>query len=103
MGEIIRPFIGNNRLSKIKTYGDLLQAEKDVISITKAAITRKIESIQNIKDGAPTNRIVGVEEEIEFKCITQKIIYEELIHRQSTDHIYQTKWLTERDDIGPVN
>ena len=102
-GKTIKPFRGNNRLSKIKTYEDLLEAEKVEKLPLKAAITQKIRSIQNIKDSAPTNRIRGVEEEVEFQHITQKFIYGELIHQQSRDHIYQTKWITDRDEIRLVN
>ena len=101
--KIIKPFTGNNRLSKIKTYGELLEAEKTENTRIKAAITRKIKSIQNIRDSVHTNRVMGVEEKLEFKYITQKFIYGELIHQQSRDHIYQTKWLTERKEIGAVN
>ena len=62
----IKPFRGNRRLDKIKTYRDLLHAENVENMPTKAAITRKIRSIQNIRESAPTNRIIGFEEEIEF-------------------------------------
>ena len=99
----IKPFRGNDRLSRIKTYGDLLEAEKTEKLPIKAAITKKIKSIQNIRGSVATNRIIGLEEEVDFKYITQKFIYGELIHQQSRDHIYQTKWLMERDEIGLVN
>ena len=99
----IKPFRGNYRLSKIKTYGDLLEAERTEKLPIKSAITKKIESIQSIRDSVPTNRILGLEEEVEFKFVTQKFIYGELIHQQSRDHIYQTKWLTEENEIGSVN
>ena len=100
----IKPFRGNNRLSKIKTYQDLLEAETTEEMPLKAAITQKIRSIQNIRDSEPTNRIIGMwGEEMEFRNVTQKFIYGELIHLQSRDHIYQTTWLTEMRGFGPID
>ena len=100
----IKPFSGNNRLSKIKTYQDLLDAENTEKLSLKAAITQKIKSIQHIANSEPTNKIIGIlEEEMDFSNITQKFIYEQLIHQQSRDHVYQTKWQTEMKGFGPID
>ena len=100
----IKPFTRINRLKQIKTYGDLIQAEETERTILKLNITQKINSIQNIRENVPTNRMIGLEEEIEFTNITQKFIYSELIQKQSRDHIYQIKWFTDRkEEIGSIN
>ena len=101
--ETVKPFTRINRLKEIKTYGDLLEAEKSERTILKLNITQKIYNIQNIRESVPTNRMIGLQEEIEFTNITQKFIYSELIQKQSKDHIYQIKWLTERKEIGSIN
>ena len=96
----IKPF--TKRLKNIKTYGDLLKAQEKETSILKLSIIQKINSI-DICESAPAHQIVGQEKEIDFKYITQKFIYQELIQLQSRDHFYQTKWPTEREDIGQIN
>ena len=94
----LNPFRGNRLLQNIKTYGDLLRAEKEIGSAKlKAVICRMRESIENIRESVEEDQIIGAtREKQDFKTINQKFIYSELIHQQSTDHIYQTKWILEQ-------
>ena len=96
----IKPFVGKNEsLLKIKTYGDLLQAERTQQNPKlKNVFKQKIRSIQIIRDSAEKHKIKGIHEEMEFKDVTEKFIYGELISIQSRDHVYQSKWLMERGD-----
>ena len=56
----ITPFRGNRELGWIKTYGDLLNAEETVQSQRlKAAIRRKIESIDYILPSEAENAIIS--------------------------------------------
>ena len=98
-------FRRNRLLAEIKTYGDLLTAENTISQPRlKAVIRRKKESIQHIRDNVPSNLIIGANGvEHTFDSITQKTIYSELIQEQSRDHIYQTKWILERKEIGGVD
>ena len=100
----IKPFAGNSILVKIKTYGDILEAENTITQPKlKAVIAKKKLTIHNIRDSVETNRVVGSNEQKEFRYITQKFIYEELLYKQSRDHPYQTKWFLERNEMGAPN
>ena len=101
----LRPFQGNRLLAKIKTYGDLLAAENTIIQPRlKAVIRRKKDSIEHIRDNVQCNLIIGTNgSEHAFNTITQNFIYSELIHEQSLDHIYQTKWILERNELGVID
>lgn len=99
----IKPFQGNKTLAKIHTYGDLLDADIGNPKL-KAVIRRKIESIQHIRTNVRTNLIIGRDyKEYEFSVVTHSFLYKELIYEQSRDHIYQTKWPTERDEMGRLD
>ena len=98
--QTIKPFRGNRILSAIKSYGDLLAAEVNVqCPNLKAAVRKKIESIDNIKETTTQNLIYSLKGAKEYtfaptyKQVTQKIIYEELILNQSGEHTYKTKWI----------
>ena len=102
----ITPFFGNTVLSAIRTYGDLLKAEIETTqSRHLAAIRRKKASIHNIRQNVQDHQIVGLNDGKEhyFKTITQKIIYSELLHAQSRDHPYQSKWLIEKTELGSID
>ena len=93
------PFRGNRILSDIRTYGDLLQAENNVTQPRLlAAIRKKRESIEHIRDSVESHLVVGhyQQEEYSFESITQKEIYSELVHEQSRDHAYIGKWSLDR-------
>ena len=101
----LTPFRGNNTLSRIRTYGDLHTAETTVTNPKLlAAIRRKKQSIHHIRGNVPTNLIIGLHDRKEYKFATlsQKLIYNEVIHEQSKDHPYQTKWATERKELGII-
>ena len=101
----LTPFKGNSTLSTIRTYGDLLTAETTVTNLRHlAAIRRKKQSIHYIRPNVTSNLIIGLydRKEHEFKNMTQKIIYSELIHEQSTDHPHQAQWGTERTSLGVI-
>ena len=98
----ITPFRGNRSLSHIKTYGDLIAAEETLQNPRlKAVVRKKRESIHHIRPNVQCNLIKGLydRKEIKFQQLTQKIIYSELIHEQSTNHHYHGKWTLERDNI----
>ena len=101
----LKPFQGNRTLAVIKTYGDLLAAENAINQPKlKAVIKKKEESIQHIRENVESNLIIGTNgKEHAFDTITQKIIYSELIQEQSIDHIYQTKWILERNQLGSID
>ena len=96
----VKPFYANKTLCDIKTYGDLLNAEATIQqSKLKAVVKRKIESIVYTRSNVKEHEIMGHDHKsVEFKYVTQKFIYSELIHQKSTDHSYHTKWF-ELDDI----
>ena len=91
----LTPFRGNRTLSGVRTYGDLLNADA---SITQprllAALRRKLESIEHIRDNVESHRIIGLSDgkEYEFESVSQKQIYSELVFHQSRDHPYVGKW-----------
>ena len=98
----IKPFHGNNVLKDIKTYGDLLAAENRVQNPKlKAAVRRKIQSIDDIRDSEDTNAIIATKGgkrypfAHSYKAASQSIIYAELIHLQSGDHGSRLKWIEE--------
>ena len=98
--QTITPFRGNRVLAGIKTYGDLLAAEENVqCPRLKAAVGKKIESIDNIRETTTQNVIFSFKGGKEYtfaptyKEATQKVIYGELILYQSTEHTYQTRWI----------
>ena len=98
--QTITPFRGNRVLAGIKTYGDLLAAEENVqCPRLKAAVRKKIESIDNIRETTTQNVIFSLKGGKEYtfaptyKEATQKVIYGELILYQSTVHTYQTRWI----------
>ena len=96
----IKPFQGNRILAEIKTYGQLLAAENSLpCPKLRAAVQRKIQTIDNIKDSEDQNVIYTLKGRKKYtfaptyKMVTQHIIYSELIQYQSTEHKYQTKWI----------
>ena len=95
----LTPFRGNKILSTIRTYGDLLHAER-TLSQPKllAAVRKKKESIEFIRESTESHMIIGLYDlkEYKFDKITQKEIYSELLHEQSRDHPYAGKWGTTR-------
>ena len=102
----ITPFQGNRALSGIKTYGDLIAAETTLEDPRMIAVVcKKKESIHHIRPNVQSNLIKGLNDrkEIKFKNLTQKIIYSELIHEQSTNHIYHEKWTLERDNFSMID
>ena len=94
----LTPFRGNRLLSNIRTYGDLLQAENNIAQPKLvAAIRKKRESIEYIRDSAEAHVVVGYNgEKYNFDSITQKQIYTELIQEQHKDHAYVWKWRPDR-------
>lgn len=103
--ETIKPFRGNKLLSTIKTYGDLLDAENSVqCPRLTAAVRKKVQSIHNIRESEEEHLIYAARggKKYTFRpteaTATQYIIYGELIHAQSGDHRYHTKWVD--DDEG---
>ena len=105
----ITPFEGNEILRGIKTYGDLQRAETTITnSKLLAAIRRKKDLIHNIREteeGEDCHWIISWNncKKTKFNHITQKIIYSELIHEQSSDHVYKTKWYLENPDLGVID
>ena len=98
--ETIKPFRGNPILSNIKTYRDLLEAENAIQSPRlKAAIRRKIQTIDNISASEEFNTIIGIKGgkrytfEPTYKAASQAVIYHELILSQSGNHPYKLKWV----------
>ena len=65
------------------------------------AENRKRQSIHHIRENVESNLIMGHRggKETTFEAITQKIIYSELTHQQSTDHPSQTKWTLDCEGI----
>ncbi len=100
----VKPFYANETLGKIRTYGDLLDARDAVLQPRLAAVIgRKIESIVYIRQSVAAHEVMGRDHKpVDFKNITQKFIYSELVQWGSTDHIYQTKWF-EREDFPLVD
>ncbi len=101
----LKPFTGNQILAAIRTYGDLFNAQT---SLTQpkliAVVKRKLDSIQHIRQSVDSNEVVTSDfKSHEFKNVTQKMIYSELIYRKSVDHVYQTKWLLEHDDLPSIS
>ena len=106
----ITPFRGNRELGWIKTYGDLLNAGESVQSQRlKAAIRRKIESIDYILPSEAENAIISRKGGKRYtftpthKEASQAIIYSELIIFQSRQHSFQLKWNDEGGLPGPIN
>lgn len=97
--DTIKPFQGNQILSKIRTYGDLLAAESNVPPKLAAAVRKKIHSIHNIRDSDDEHSVYATKGGKIYtfgpsnSTATQYVIYAELIQAQSGDHIYQTKWV----------
>ena len=100
----VKPFTGNRVLSAIKTYGDLLAAENTVIQPKlRTVIKKKIESIAYIRPSATANEIIGFDfKNVQFKDVTQKYIYSQLIQEKSLDHIYQSKWVIDHPYLAPI-
>ena len=89
----LAPFRGNRILSTIRTYGDLLRAETALSQPLRAAVRRKKESIEFIREATESHMIIGYDHiEYKFEEMTQKEIYSELLHEQSRDHAYVGKW-----------
>ena len=95
----LKPFYGNQALTCIHTYGDLLAAERTPLSPKLlAVINRKRGSITYIRD-SPVDNLVRMYfdgKDYPFTSVTQKLIYSELIHQKSRDHFSATKWTLER-------
>ena len=91
-------------MSAIKTYGDLLAAENTVIQPKlRTVIKKKIESIAYIRPSATANEIIGFDfKNVQFKDVTQKYIYSQLIQEKSLDHIYQSKWVIDHPYLAPI-
>jgi hypothetical protein len=101
----LAPFHGNKTLMKIHTYGELLAAIESphLQPKLKAVLSKKRDLIRYIRPNVEANSVSGYNTAlVNFKDTTQKFIYSELIHRKSTDHIYQIKW-SQREDIGALN
>ena len=97
--ESLKPFQGNQALTGIHTYGDLLAAERTPLAPKLlAVIKRKKDSITYIRESPEENLIkISVDgNDYQFKSITQKLIYSELIYLKSHDHFSATKWCLER-------
>ena len=102
----LTPFRGNRILSGIRTYGDLIAAETTLEDPRlTAAVRRKKHSIHHIRENVDSDLIMGLNDgkPIKFKYLTQKIIYSELLHEQSTDHPYKTKWALEREGLDLID
>ena len=100
----LTPFKGNKVLSKIITYGDLLNAAGTVTQPKLMAVIRKkLESIEHIRENVESHRIFGLEDgkEYEFESVSQKQIYSELVFHQSRDHPSVGKWSI--DNLGVVD
>ena len=99
----ITPFLGNNILSKITTYGNLIESVNTVIETKlKRAILRKIESIDYIRPNVEAHAIEANGKEYVFKNVTQKLIYDQLLREQSRLNAYHTKWTFEREEFGAI-
>ena len=95
----LTPFKGNKILAKIKTYGDLLDAEKTIGQPKLLAVIRKkLQSIEHIRENVDTHRFFGLSDgkEYEFETVSQKQIYSELVVHQSRDHPYVGRWRIDR-------
>lgn len=100
----LTPFRGNATLSRIRTYGDLLEAATSLPLPLRAAVQRKIDSIEYIRDSADSHHIIGLSDgkEYEFRTVSQKQVYAELICHQSKDHPYVGKWADVADRLGYI-
>ena len=101
----LTPFQHNDILGRIKTYGDLLAAETTITQRRLlAAVQRKKSLINYVRENVKCNLIMGLHDrkEYPFNSITPKIIYAELIHAQSTSHIYQEKWGLQQRSLGLI-
>ena len=98
------PFRGNRVLCGIRTYGDLLSAENTLTQPRLLAVVRRvIASIAYIRPSVPDDEVLGHNAvALKFGDITQKFIYSQLVCGKSTDHIYQTKWHMEHDDLAAL-
>ena len=92
----LTPFYGNRALQSVTTYGDLLKESSDP-KLTAVLLRRK-ESIHYIRNSVPQNQIIDSgNTAVNFKDVSQKLIYSALILKKSTDHGYQVKWYEEED------
>lgn len=96
----LTPFRGNRILANLRTYGDLLDATNTLTNQLLAAVRRKIDSIEHIRDNVESHLIVGMSDrkEYEFNAVSQKLIYSELIFQQSYDHHSSAKWVEELNE-----
>ena len=70
----------------------------------RAAIKRKLESIAYVRQNVISHEIMGQDNKPhEFKYITQKFIYSELIYLKSVNHSYEGKWPIEHDDLPLIS
>ena len=95
----LTPFRGNKILAGLTTYGDLLNAETTVtLPRLLAAVRKKLDSIEHIRENVESHRIVGLSDgkDYEFETVSQKQIYSELVFQQSRDHPYIGKWSLDR-------
>ena len=91
----LTPFRGNKVLGGIRTYGDLLQAEDTITNPRwQAAVRKKIDSIEHIRENVDAHLVIGLygQKEFPFHSISQKDIYSELVHSQSKVHPFEGKW-----------
>ena len=101
----LKPFAGNLILGSIRTFGDLREAQTSLSQPRlRAAAKRKFDSVAYIRRYVGAHEVVGHDSKVQqFKNITQKFIYSQLIHQKSVDHGYQTKWLLEHPDLPYIS
>ena len=93
----IKPF-KSKHMQHITTYGDLISSNPQSDIYIEALIQQKLRNINNIWE-ADSNQIIlsPNDEPINFRDVTQKLVYSELVHKQSRDHVYQLKWITDAE------
>ncbi len=101
----LKPFAGNPILGAIRTFEDLRDAQTSLRQPKlRAAAKRKFDSISYTRRYMKAHEVVGHDSKVqEFKNITQKFIYSQLIHQKSVDHVYQTKWPLEQPDLPHIS
>ena len=100
----LKPFRGNLVLEGIRTYGELVDAATSLPDLRlRAAVRRKLDSIRHVRGSVLADEIVGHDHKsVEFKLVTQKFIYSQLVHQKSVDHGYQARWHGGREDLDLV-
>ena len=100
----LKPFRGNLVLGGIRTYGELVDAATSLPGLRlRAAVRKKLDSIKHVRGSVLADEIVGHDHKsVEFKLVTQKFIYSQLVHQKSVDHGYQARWSLGREDLDLV-